>query len=57
MCQQTVVAFTPEFSYYFRNFLNNAEAYTARLTNFAEDNRRLLDVITTQRASSTTSNE
>ena len=57
MCQQTVVAFTPEFSYYFRNFLNNAEAYTARLTNFAEDNRRLLDVITTQRASTTTSNE
>jgi len=46
LCNQTVVAFTPAFSFYFRRFLQNGENYTAKLANFARDNRRLLDVIT-----------
>lgn len=49
LCTQTVVAFTPAFSYYFRRFLQNGEAYTSKLINFAKANRRLLDRVTEKR--------
>ncbi len=57
LCYQTTVMFTPEFSYYLRDFLNKREGYTAKLANFSLANRSLLDaVVQTTKDSKTSKN-